>query len=221
MPAAVDIELKAQLGAAPKQGSDVSASKNNTEDAIRAQGFTILGDKTVPLSYVIIGAVVSMILIAVVIMVATAGGSPAVGESPHCNRNLFSQHASSTGSHHSPASKFASVLSHSAEETSTSSTMGKVAVAKFDSGGVSGTITLSQATATAPTIIVVDLSGLTAAFGPFGWHVHELPVTAAGCGATGGHFGTASNREIGELTKRHNALPAATSVQVHIACAWT
>ena len=50
-------------------------------------------------------------------------------------------------------------------------------VARFNADGVVGTITLSQANATAVTLITVELSGLDASLGPFPWHVHERPLT--------------------------------------------
>ena len=49
------------------------------------------------------------------------------------------------------------------------------------------------------TTINVKLTGLNASAGPFSWHVHVLPVTAGGCGATGGHYNTKILNNTGEL----------------------
>ena len=80
------------------------------------------------------------------------------------------------------------------------------------SGSVTGNITVTQANSSAPAIIAVNLHGLTASYGPFGWHVHVLPVTSGGCGATGGHYNPKAMPDEGELSKKFSDLPAQGSI---------
>ena len=74
-----------------------------------------------------------------------------------------------------------------------------------------GTITLTQGATAGPTVIEVVLTGLVPAEGPFPWHVHTVPVPAAGgCDGTGGHYYFTAAE--GELSIRHGDLPTTTSV---------
>jgi Cu/Zn superoxide dismutase/Na+-transporting NADH:ubiquinone oxidoreductase subunit NqrD len=111
-----------------------------------------------------------------------------------------------------------------------SSVASKTVVASFDNtasnkiaNGVSGTITLSQASASASTTITVSLAGLPAA-GPAKWHVHVFPI-ATDCSSAAGHFnplnaaGTctpsvATNNsicEVGDLSGKHGSFVSTTA----------
>jgi Cu/Zn superoxide dismutase len=98
----------------------------------------------------------------------------------------------------------------------------KTIVADFDNGGVTGTITFTQANIGAPTTIDVKLYGI--AKQPNKWHIHSFPLLpGAGCGSdsVGGHFnptkvtlpyvgGSCSGAtcEVGDLSGKHGKLNA-------------
>ena len=80
-----------------------------------------------------------------------------------------------------------------------------------DGSLVLGNIALTQAGPGSPTVIDVALTGLVPAEGPFDWHVHTLPVTAAGgCEGTGGHYSPTA--DAGELSNLHGPLPNTTAI---------
>ena len=65
------------------------------------------------------------------------------------------------------------------------------AVAVVRSDAVTGTVTFSQVSPTAPVRLAVNITGLKP--GLHGFHVHQLGDTSGGCGSMGGHFNPVSN----------------------------
>jgi Cu/Zn superoxide dismutase len=83
---------------------------------------------------------------------------------------------------------------------------------------VRGTVTFTQVEG-GPAVIDTDLQGLD--FGPNGWHVHSLPVSASAtsCSSaeTGGHYNPTGHPVTGELSARHGHLPnSSTSLAQYI-----